>query len=371
MKKMHLLLFISAMIFISCSSEKEYPVKITEENGVKTVSNPDYPKEGVYDLVLDELFTLGKEEDNSKYIFDQPRAIGFDSKNNLYVHDADSYKFFVFDNAGNYLRQFGRRGQGPGDFDKFVSFGISKNNQIVVNDHYNSRICWFDLSGIYLTNILLSNSHHYLILDSKDNIYCIGATYDYNKLTNHNQVIVNTKNILRLNSSNNEWKTIRSFTGEKHIMRRIGESISGDGPYNEFEWTFSPDDKLYAGFADVYEFGIYDLNGILLKIFNRIFSPFVNRDFREGKNDPRYLPALSRYNRFDKEGNFWANLDNGEKPETYIYDVFSKDGVFVKQVYSKYRITQFNDDRVYSIVFSKADPVYVKAFKYSLKKRDK
>jgi len=372
MKYLFLLLLISAIAFISCSSEKDYPVKITEENGVKTVSNPDYPKEGVYDLVLDELFTLGKDEDNSKYIFARYLFIDIDNRFNLYVYDSEGCKIFKFDKAGNYVSQFGRHGQGPGDFGQFVIFRVSPDDKIIINDLFNRRICWFDLNGNYLDGLIYRDQLSFINLDSKGNIYCVKESYDnIDKLTDQPQFIASTKSILRFNLKTNEWDTVGSFRGEKHRMlidKRGG--YSSHGPYNEFIWNISPDNLLFTGFADTYELSVYDLKGKLKYKFNRKFTPSLNPAFGERKQ-PQYLRALNQFSLFDNNGNYWSALDYGGLPEYYIYEIFSKDGVFLKKVYSKYQIRLIKEDKAYSIVYSKTDPVYVKAFKYSLKKREK
>lgn len=106
---------LAALFFLaSCSSNNEYDVKTTETNGIKTVLNPDFPKEGTFDLQLQEIFTLGKEEDNSKYIFSMPLFIELDSKDNLYVADYDAPKYFVFNSRGEFIRSFGKKGADRG-----------------------------------------------------------------------------------------------------------------------------------------------------------------------------------------------------------------------------------------------------------------
>jgi len=372
MKHLFLLLLISAITFISCSSEKEYPVKITEENGVKTISNPDYPKEGVYDLVLDELFTLGKDEDNSKYIFALPIQINLDSKLNLYVLDWDNFKFFVFDKDGKYLRQFGRRGQGPGDFDTPSDFKMSKDDKIILNDGRNLRISILDSTGKYLSGFPDNRFHTKLEIDSKDNLYTDEIERDMSKLSSVMQQIPLSRIVLNYSKAEKKWIPIEKFSGEVWPMKRTQDGgITGGDRKNAFFWKIAPGDNLITGFEDKYEFSTYSLDGKILNKYGRIFSPYRNPDYKEGTMLLPYLPVFTRFSIFDDNGNFWVNINNGRKPKVYIYDIYSENGIFQKQVYSKYRITLFMGDRIYSVVRSETDPVYVKAFKYSLKKREK
>ncbi len=371
MKTLFSLLLISAITFISCSSEKEYPVKITEENGVKTLSNPDYPKEGLYDLVLEELFTLGKDEDNSKYMFTQPQYINLDSKLNLYVLDWEGYKFFVFDKQGNYLRQFGRRGQGPGDFDTPLYFAISNKNELILNDAHNTRICYLDSSGKYLNGFIFNKFHGDLLLDTKDNLYTEEEFYDDSKVTDQPKTIESTKSITRYSFEKKEWESIGKFTGERYIMLKNSNGSMTTGPINKFVWYISKSDFLINGFSESYEFFKYSLDGKPINKFNRKPTPIANRNFKEGTAQKRFLDPFTRFNLLEDNGNFWVNINNGYIPGQYIYDVFNENGVYLKQVHSKYKIELFRSDRIYSIVHSEKDPTYIKAFKYSLKKREK
>jgi hypothetical protein len=149
-----------------------------------------------------------------------------------------------------------------------------------------------------------------------------------------------------------------------------GGTTSGERT-NIFFWKISPINKLITGFEDVYEFSIHDLDGKLINKFGRKFTPFVNPNYTEGAKFSRYLPAFTRNNLFDEIGNFWVCVYSEREKSKFIYDVFTNEGIFIKQVYSKHRISQFKGERIYSVVRNDIDPIYIKAFKYSLKKRDK
>ena len=365
--KTYLIAFcVSLLMVVSCSSNKEYPVKITEENGIKTISNPDYPKEGVYDLALEEKFTLGKEADNSKYIFAMPISIKLDKNNNLYVLDWDSYKFFVFNNEGKYLRSFGRKGEGPGDFDLPAYFDITGDNKLILCDARNMRICYLDSTGKYTGGTIISTPGE-IRLDSRDNIYLATSAFEKGKLTNEIQEIKTTNTIKKLDTSNNQWTDIGPFAGATEMISST-MMVSGG---NVFYWTITPSDGIITGLMNSYEFTFRDNTGKPTYKINRKFSPFVNPYFKEGSKKSRYLSAFTGKNIFDDKGNFWVNVNNGYEPEKYIYDIYSPDGVFQKQVFSKYLINIIKGDLAYSILRSDKELPYVKAFMYSLKKREK
>jgi len=56
-------------------------------------------------------------------------------------------KVFKFNESGDKVAEFGRKGQGPGDLNSPASIDILDGELLVVNDSGNRRICGFDLTG--------------------------------------------------------------------------------------------------------------------------------------------------------------------------------------------------------------------------------
>jgi len=76
---------IVIFVLFCCSRviAQNYPVNIVYNKGVKEIHNPKIPKDGKYELVIKDLFCLGKEETNSQYILSMPYDIAFDKDNNI------------------------------------------------------------------------------------------------------------------------------------------------------------------------------------------------------------------------------------------------------------------------------------------------
>jgi len=89
-----------------------------------------------------ERAAIGKEN------FYQETDIGWDKAGNSYVSDGyGNSRVVAFDRDGNFLRQWGERGGGPGDFNTPHSLVVDNNDTIYVADRGNSRIQTFDTSG--------------------------------------------------------------------------------------------------------------------------------------------------------------------------------------------------------------------------------
>lgn len=103
---------------------------------------------------IDPAFVIGNAESGngapgaSLYV---PAAVDFDSEGNLYVFDVGDLRVAVFSQAGDYLRSFGGRGEGPGEFNTTradYNAEIDVHGNIVgVLERLTNRVHLFTLSG--------------------------------------------------------------------------------------------------------------------------------------------------------------------------------------------------------------------------------
>ena len=97
----------------------------------------------------------------------------------------------IFDLTGEFLYEFGKNGNGEGEFNGALGIKINKN-QIFVTDSGNNRIQIFDLTGKYVDQINENfNSPHQISL-SENHIYVLD-TYNYQVkiFSNQNQLEFN------------------------------------------------------------------------------------------------------------------------------------------------------------------------------------
>jgi DNA-binding beta-propeller fold protein YncE len=76
-----------------------------------------------------------------------------DTNGDIYVaegHGGDNARIVVFDKSGKYLREFGRKGTGPGEFDQPHGLAFDARGRLFVADRSNNRIQIVDKSGKFL-----------------------------------------------------------------------------------------------------------------------------------------------------------------------------------------------------------------------------
>jgi hypothetical protein len=111
--------------------------------------------------------TIILEETDDVLIGDISRIRVFD--NYIFVLDAwRARKLFVFDKNGNYLRQIGSWGQGPGEYLEIMDFCIdAAKREIYILDTYPKKVHKYNLdTGEYISSINLPDRNLYYLLIS-------------------------------------------------------------------------------------------------------------------------------------------------------------------------------------------------------------
>ncbi|MBN1968598.1 MAG: 6-bladed beta-propeller [Candidatus Delongbacteria bacterium] len=139
---------IMMIILISCSNS-EY--KIENIDGYEVVTNNNIKKDIKINLNL--LYEI-KNSDNSIFSLKFPRDrfslnSALDSSMNLFVVDNVDSKIMKFNNHGIFVKEFGGKGQGPGEFPASpVDLYIYKEKLYVIDE--NGRMTIFDLEGNFI-----------------------------------------------------------------------------------------------------------------------------------------------------------------------------------------------------------------------------
>jgi len=117
---------VCELVFCGGEEKSDYPATIASVDGVKVVSNPDYPRDGTFRYDLEEDLSIGGDTEDEDYIFHKPfdAKIAFDGK--IFVLDRGDSTFKIYDSEGAYIITIGGRGQAPGEFAQLIFFALSK-----------------------------------------------------------------------------------------------------------------------------------------------------------------------------------------------------------------------------------------------------
>jgi len=84
-------------------------------------------------------------------LFRQPTDVAWDSNGNIYITDGYiNSRVAKYDKNGDWVKSWGTKGTGPGQFNLPHAIAIDRNNNIYVGDRTNHRIQVFDTDGKFL-----------------------------------------------------------------------------------------------------------------------------------------------------------------------------------------------------------------------------
>jgi sugar lactone lactonase YvrE len=80
--------------------------------------------------------------------FDQPTDVAWDASENIFISDGHgNSRIAKFDKNGKFIKTWGNKGSGPGQFDDPHSIAIDAKGNLYVGDRENHRIQIFDNDG--------------------------------------------------------------------------------------------------------------------------------------------------------------------------------------------------------------------------------
>lgn len=106
--------------------------------------------------------------------FYQPNDVVTAPDGTIYVaegHGGESNRIVVFDKTGKYLREFGKKGSGPGEFDQPHALAFDTQGRLFVGDRSNNRIQILDRNGKFLEEWTQFSRPSGIYIDRNDTIY--------------------------------------------------------------------------------------------------------------------------------------------------------------------------------------------------------
>lgn len=105
---------------------------------------------------MDSDLRLGKTDGADYEVFGHIMDIAVNASGSILVLDHGYFCVREFDDNGNHIRSFGRRGEGPGEFSFPSALGVDSSNRVYVAD-VGSRVHVFEPTGDYMG--FLRNEH--------------------------------------------------------------------------------------------------------------------------------------------------------------------------------------------------------------------
>jgi len=346
-----LIMTVASLAALS-GQQKSYPVVTVIKDGVKTITNPEYPRDGRFIAKLTAEMSCGEEAKPEMAMLNKPLDLKVDDQGRVYVMDWGDVHIKVYDSQGRFLRTIGRKGQGPGEFDTPSFFDLTKSGKVCVLDGRQRRVTFLTSQGEYVSSFRFDGFFRTLAIDGQDRLFLAKyAAAEELKLSTEFREVPYITSIFRTDASGKEMIHLTDFLGEVQIMKGMsGGGITSMGGLYIIVWGINRQGKLYGGFNEIYRLGAYGPDGKIEFAFGREFKPLMNSRYKGLRGQKKTLPAFTEKIVFDEAGNLWLELYKDDTIKYFTYDIFSPEGIYLKQVRIDQRIFQFKNGKIYSIV---------------------
>ncbi|HRD02306.1 MAG TPA: 6-bladed beta-propeller [Candidatus Saccharicenans sp.] len=327
-----IIFFMALLLAAGCSSQK------AEIRSLAASSQP--------------LFTIGDEGSGHYYTW-----IGYFAVENGLIFAWDKVRgeqIDAYDKNGNFLFSFGRKGQGPGEFQAIGCLAVDPQGDIWVSSSFGRPLEIFTADGHFKNELRLPANLSGLFIDKisfdrEGNLYLLGGNeekkiliYKYDSQRNHSQLIYEQKE--------GHGSSIATFIPD-FALDEAGNIYITDS-FDYLVYKYSKDGKLVKTFKGKkikkeliteQDFNVFDNDMKIIRF------PNSERILQELKGPSRYFPAIFGLNIDDGKIYVWTGQRDDKK--RYIVDVydlnFSQLGQACYFNFIRYNLAQIMDGRLY------------------------
>lgn len=135
MKLQQILLFLFILSISSCKNNNNAD-KESILNTIKINSNKLH-EEGYLSSLVKDFQIVPLETNDSSLILDIRKVMCY--KDYIYILDKSTFRLLLFENNGKFIKQIGKRGQGPGEYLELLDFTIDTiGDRLLLADYRNT-----------------------------------------------------------------------------------------------------------------------------------------------------------------------------------------------------------------------------------------
>lgn len=244
-----LVLLISVCFLINCASEKSLVNSPLSQSEIKRLSAAK-SFEDIFEKASE--IQLSTSPDSAiKLITDME----IDSKGNFIIADGwQRREVLIFAPDGQFVKELGKQGQGPGEYSNPVSVSISSKREIYVADYLGNRINIYDENLTFKKSIICKpRIYHFIHLNSRDEIFMYSGG-----INPFRPVIFDT-----IHKCNDQGEEILSFAPLPQEVLKLKFLAAQDG------MAIDKDGFIYEMNPLLYKIRKYSAEGKLIKEFSR------------------------------------------------------------------------------------------------------
>ncbi len=376
---------ILVFLLTSCSKAPENLASRETIDGIEYVRNVAEPRYPDKTLSLEEELSIGGEDQEGNIILFDAGYVLVDDAENIFIVDRRDFNIKVFDPEGKFMRSIGKKGEGPGEFQRVGSPTFLPDGRLLVMDYQASRTSLFDKTGKFISSHQWTRRMSRLVLATNTSYFVQelvmeeGADPIADRKLAINEIDLDGNQVLSFGGFKvPEFKTI----SDGNVM--FGISIP-HSPHSIFAGD-TGNQCIYHCMTDKYLIEIFDSDGNIFRTIERPYDPlpytrqdrdkFLERygdrenerqkKLVEGMDFPSVKTITDRI-LVDDIGNLWLQTHEArEEGDTNLalYDIFSSDGTYDIKIWLEVRPDVIKNGKMY-IHYSDEETgfVYIKRFK--------
>ena len=356
MMKAFLRLTLCLLLIISFISSTEGQ-KVKAVDNVQIIKNSKKPKPppDIPSKVSLELECVIGESDDPDKSFTEISNFVVDDSETLYALDFKDCKIKVFDAAGQFVRSFGEKGQGPGELDMPAGIHLTPANELIVEDATARKLVHFSLEGTYIRHVSLADRMALVNL-----IMGPGGNFMGREMKLEGQKV-----FFEIEKLDPELKPL-------FLLDQIEFAIPIPGSGTKINlmdmlsiYQFDSSGNIYYSRNIDYEIKVYTPDGRQVKSIQKEYEAqkITEKDIEEileripnvGSFNvkemfefPKTFPPLQFFT-LDEEGRIFVRTwEKGKDKGEYIFDVFDPEGRYIAQFISKVDIRVWKEGKIYS-----------------------
>jgi hypothetical protein len=284
------------------------------------------------------------DEGTDQYYFKSPSLLHIAPDSSIYVLDRD--QLLQFDQNGKFIRNYFKKGQGPGEL-SYISDYLLTDKNIIIHNTYPSKIVIFDNTGALVKDfaVRIKTSSSKLLAFCGNNYFFITASSP--SIKGEEGVIDQPQNIVSFLEGAEVTNDIGAFPIQTYIRNSKGGG-SGRISLNKFITISFKEEYLFISHTPEYLVKLIDMkNGKVIRVFSRKYervkpSSDTEKSIRGGAMvDGKLLIAPAKkfvddiVNFFVHDNELWVATSTKDKDKGVLIDVYNYEGTYTDSFYMK------------------------------------
>jgi hypothetical protein len=328
------------------------------------IENPAKPlaKNAGRVLKLREVWRITDE--GGAFYFKSPHNLQIAQDGSIFV--ADQEQLLRFDKNGKFLKNFFKKGQGPGEISNSFTYLIDKN-ELYVTDYGQRRIFRVDSDGRYIDQLSMEISSQNLFGIKSDGYVVMEPVWPSAE-EKTGKLLPLLDKIKFISKDGKSKKDLDTFRTRWFMTPRVSTQwdphiaeMSDDGRY------------LYGCHSTEYLIEVLDLGaGRIVKSFRRSYRRVKHvaskreEEFRKTYGSPEQAYEWDVFGLLVNQDKLWVETSTKDTAKGVLFDVFDENGRFVDSFYvgASRSLLKVQGDVIF--VIEKAEDESIRVVKYKI-----